>query len=154
MLLQMRQHVVAFDAAIAAGALNARDIDAVFGDEFAYRGGQRRALANPIWPREVAYATGAAGFAPGVGPAGAPAALDIAALAPPESMMASVVPTLTVSPTPTSILRRVPATSDGTSVATLSVSISSNNSSTVTLSPSFLCQAATVPSSTVSPTAA
>src|SRR5450631_904543 len=97
-------------------------------------------------------ATGTAGFAGGAGAAGTPAALGAAAPAlSPESMIASVVPTLTVSPAPTSILSTIPATSDGTSVATLSVSISTNNSSIATLSPSFLCQTATVPSSTVSP---
>src|ERR1700676_575739 len=87
-----------------------------------------------------------------LGAGAAPAARGAAAPAPsPESMIARIVPTLTVSPWPTSILSSVPATSDGTSVATLSVSISTSNSSIATLSPSFLCQAATVPSSTVSP---
>src|SRR5216683_6175937 len=100
----------------------------------------------------VSPAAGSAGFTGWVGLGSSAAALGTATPAPrPESMIASFVPTLTVSPAATSILSRVPATSDGTSVATLSVSISTNNSSIATLSPSFLCQAATVPSSTVSP---
>ena len=44
-----------------------------------------------------------------------------------------------------------PATSDGTSIETLSVSTSNRISSTATVSPTFLCQFATVPSATVSP---
>ncbi len=100
----------------------------------------------------VSPAAGSAGFTGWVGLGSSAAALGTATPAPwPDSMIASFVPTLTVSPAATSILSRVPATSDGTSVATLSVSISTNNSSIATLSPSFLCQAATVPSSTVSP---
>src|SRR5258708_11154668 len=40
MLLQMRQYVVPLDAAIAAGAPDPRNIDAMLGEEFAHRGGQ------------------------------------------------------------------------------------------------------------------
>jgi hypothetical protein len=39
MLLQVRQYVVPLDAAIAARAPDAGNIDVMLGEEFAYRGG-------------------------------------------------------------------------------------------------------------------
>ena len=69
----------------------------------------------------------------------------------PPSITASTVPTSTVVPAGTRIFVITPASSDGTSIETLSVSTSNRISSTATVSPTFLCQFATVPSATVSP---
>ena len=61
------------------------------------------------------------------------------------------VPTFTVLPAGTSTSVRTPATGEGISVATLSVSTSNSASSAYTGSPIFLYQLVTVPSATVSP---
>src|SRR5262245_51763622 len=67
------------------------------------------------------------------------------------SITASTVPTGTVWPASTRIAFTTPATIEGTSVVTLSVSTSNSGSSAFTVSPTFLYQLATVPSVTVSP---
>ena len=66
-------------------------------------------------------------------------------------MTASSPPTSTVSSSRALIFTTVPATGDGTSVSTLSVEISSNGSSTSTVSPSCFSHRVTVPSVTLSP---
>src|SRR5437867_7916483 len=66
-------------------------------------------------------------------------------------MMASSVPTLTVSPSWTLIWTILPATGEGTSVSTLSVEISNSGSSRSMVSPSFFSHLVMVPSTTVSP---
>src|SRR5688572_23906009 len=66
-------------------------------------------------------------------------------------MTASTAPTSTVVPTGTRISVITPAIGAGISIDTLSVSMSRMISSAATVSPAFLCQLATVPSVTVSP---
>src|SRR5262245_31814493 len=67
------------------------------------------------------------------------------------STTASTVPTATVVPSGTRICVMTPSPGDGISIETLSVSMSRMISSALTRSPTFLCQLATVPSVTVSP---
>src|SRR5688572_22762424 len=67
------------------------------------------------------------------------------------STTASTVPTATVVPAGTRICVMKPSLGDGISIETLSVSMSRMISSAATLSPTFLCQLATVPSLPVSP---
>src|SRR5687768_7195369 len=67
------------------------------------------------------------------------------------STTASTVPTATVVPSGTRICVMNPLLGDGISIETLSVSMSRMISSAATWSPTFLCQLATVPSVTVSP---
>src|SRR6185369_14635303 len=99
-----------------------------------------------------AAAAGRAGAVAGAGAGAAALAGGGCALAPAAlSITARTVPTSTVVPAGTRILVITPAVSDGTSIETLSVSTSNRISSTATVSPTFLCQFATVPSATVSP---
>jgi len=106
-----------------------------------------------------AAATGAA--ATGGGDGGAGAAADLAgaaatgfaatAAAPPSLICPSKAPTATVSPSLAMISPSVPAEGAGTSMVTLSVSSSTNGSSTATASPAFLNQRPMVASVTDSP---
>ena len=66
-------------------------------------------------------------------------------------MIASVAPTLAVTPSATTISATIPATGDGISVLTLSVSTSNSVSSALMASPTFLYHLVTTPSATVSP---
>ncbi len=66
-------------------------------------------------------------------------------------MVASTVPTSTVSPSGTTIPPSTPAAGAGTSVSTLSVEISSSGSSATTGSPSDFSHFVTVPSDTETP---
>ena len=90
--------------------------------------------------------TGAAGAgAAGAGAAGAAVAAElspISASCPPTSTTASTAAVISVS---------TPLTGAGISVSTLSVEISTNGSSTCTVSPTFFSQRVTVPSVTDSP---
>ncbi|MCZ7563267.1 MAG: hypothetical protein M5U08_05145 [Burkholderiales bacterium] len=70
---------------------------------------------------------------------------------PAASITASFAPTATVVPAWTRISFKTPAAGAGISAVTLSVSMSNRFSSALTASPTFLCQATTVPSVTVSP---
>src|SRR5215218_8425419 len=70
---------------------------------------------------------------------------------PPVSIVASTVPTSTVSPTGTSTSLSRPLTGAGTSVSTLSVEISTIGSSASTSSPGSFFQATMVPSATETP---
>src|SRR3546814_8509194 len=83
--------------------------------------------------------------------AGAAAAGAGAAAAPPASIVAIAAPTLTVSPTATSCWPITPATGDGTSTATLSVSRLAIGSSSATASPGFFSPSPIVASVTLSP---
>ena len=76
-------------------------------------------------------------------------ALGAAASSPP--MTASLVPTSTVSPSWTRICVSVPEAGLGTSVSTLSVEISSRDSSASTCSPSCFSHLVIVPSETDTP---
>src|SRR5205823_10565898 len=87
----------------------------------------------------------------GVSTKGEPAAVAAVTGARAGSITASAVPTTTVCPAGTRIRVNTPAIGAGTSVAALSVSISSSISSASTVSPSLLSQATMVPSETVSP---
>ena len=69
----------------------------------------------------------------------------------PSSMIAITAPTSTVSPTATTCCDITPATGEGTSTATLSVSRLAIGSSTATASPGCLSHSAIVPSVTDSP---
>src|SRR5271169_4414003 len=97
-----------------------------------------------------AAAAGGAGAAAGL--AGAAADLGVAA-APPSLICPSNAPTATVSPSLATISPSVPAEGAGTSMVTLSVSSSTNGSSTATASPAFLNQRPMVASVTDSPSA-
>ena len=110
----------------------------------------------PLW---LAAGGGAAAAVAALGTAGA-AAAEVAAAggaagadaAPsPSATRAKIAPTSTVAPSSTRASKSVPATGEGTSSVTLSVSNSSRFSSTATASPGFLSQLATVPSVTDSP---
>ena len=70
---------------------------------------------------------------------------------PDSAMLPSRASTPTVSPSAATMSERVPATGEGTSTVTLSVSSSQSISSTATVSPGFLNQVATVASVTDSP---
>src|SRR5262249_22556795 len=96
---------------------------------------RRRAISNPMRPAPIQ-------------PILLPFALNPISF---YSMTASTVPTGTVWPASTRIAFTTPATIEGTSVVTLSVSTSKSGSSAFTVSPTFLYQFATVPSVTVSP---
>jgi hypothetical protein len=76
-----------------------------------------------------------------------------AAPLPPAAMVASVAPTVTVSPSWATIASSVPAAGEGTSTSTLSVVTSTNDSPSVTLSPTALSHREMVPSVTDSPIA-
>src|SRR5947207_11268254 len=67
------------------------------------------------------------------------------------SIVASTVPTSTVTPTSTAIDTSRPAAGDGTSVSTLSVEISTIGSSDSTQSPTCFFHSTTVPSATDTP---
>src|SRR6187551_1481209 len=94
-----------------------------------------------LTPSPAAAAT--AGFAAGAGTEATALML--------LSTTASTVPTATVVPWGTRICVMNPSAGDGISIETLSVSMSRMISSALTWSPTFLCQLATVPSVTVSP---
>src|SRR5260370_25585389 len=101
-------------------------------------------------------AAGAGAAAAGGGAAGAAALTGAAAaagLAPaaPSVISPSNAPTATVSPSLAAISPSVPADGAGTSMVTLSVSSSTNGSSTATASPAFLNQRPMVASVTDSP---
>src|SRR4051795_7780290 len=103
-----------------------------------------------------ASAAGALGGAGGGGGAGAAEALAgaaglAAAPAAPSLICPSSAPTATVSPSLATISPSVPADGAGTSMVTLSVSSSTNGSSTATASPAFLNQRPMVASVTDSP---
>src|SRR3954454_12515594 len=97
-----------------------------------------------------AGAADGAGGAAGAGLAGAAAGLA-AAPAAPSLICPSKAPTATVSPSLATISPSVPADGAGTSIVTLSVSSSTNGSSTATESPAFLNQRPIVASVTDSP---
>src|SRR3984893_16549183 len=97
-----------------------------------------------------AAAAGGGGAAEAVGLAGAVAGLA-AAPAAPSLICPSNAPTATVSPSLAAISLNVPAEGAGTSIVTLSVSSSTNGSSTATASPAFLNQRPMVASVTDSP---
>src|SRR5688572_24930430 len=101
------------------------------------------AAASAATGAAAGAAAAAAGFAAAVGAEAA--ALMLA------STTASTVPTATVVPSGTRICVMNPSLGDGISIETLSVSMSRMISSALTWSPTFLCQLATVPSVTVSP---
>jgi hypothetical protein len=115
------------------------------------------------WLVATARTAGAAGAAAGAetaasftveaveGAAAGAAAGDVADAVALFSTTASTVPTATVVPAGTRICVMTPAPGAGISIDTLSVSMSRMISSAATLSPTFLCQLATVPSVTVSP---
>src|SRR3954468_22502529 len=90
----------------------------------------------------------AAGFGASLAAAGA--AADFAGAAP-SVIWPSRAPTATVSPSLATISPSVPADGAGTSMVTLSVSSSTNGSSTATASPAFLNQRPIVASVTDSP---
>src|ERR1700691_5006161 len=93
---------------------------------------------------------GGGGAGGGAGLAGAAAGLA-AAPAAPSVICPSKAPTATVSPSLAAISPSVPADGAGTSMVTLSVSSSTNGSSTATASPAFLNQRPMVASVTDSP---
>src|SRR5580692_2482846 len=96
----------------------------------------------------------AAGWGGGGGAAGlaaAGAAAGFAAAPAPSLIRPSSAPTATVSPSLAAISPSVPADGAGTSMVTLSVSSSTNGSSTATVSPAFLNQRPMVASVTDSP---
>ncbi len=109
------------------------------------------------------WAEGAGGMSPDFCAAGAAdcvvvaplSALSVSAAAPaaPASILAITAPTPMVSPSATSKLLMTPATGDGTSTLTLSVSSSTIASSAATLSPTFFMNWPTVASVTNSPSA-
>src|SRR6266581_9113274 len=82
----------------------------------------------------------------GVAAAGAGAATP-----PAPAITATIAPTSATSPTPTRISDSTPAEVDGTSIDTLSVSISNRLSPGLTASPADLNHLVIVPSDTVSP---
>src|ERR1700761_8639346 len=92
----------------------------------------------------------AGGGAAAAGLAGAAAGFA-AAPAAPSVICPSSAPTATVSPSLAVISPKVPAEGAGTSIVTLSVSSSTNGSSTATASPAFLNQRPMVASVTDSP---
>src|SRR6516225_5526349 len=95
-------------------------------------------------------AAGAGGGDGGAALGGAAAGLS-AAPAAPSLICPSSAPTATVSPSLATISPSVPAEGEGTSIVTLSVSSSTNGSSTATGSPAFLNQRPMVASVTDSP---
>src|SRR5262245_23902348 len=95
------------------------------------------------WPSLAVDAIGAAA------PADAPEAAEDAD--PDSRITASRAPTLAVVPSATMISATTPATGEGISVLTLSVSTSNKVSSALIESPTFLYHLVTVPSATVSP---
>src|SRR6202012_3582708 len=92
----------------------------------------------------------AAGGGGGAALAGAAGGFAAAAAAP-SLICPSKAPTATVSPSFAAISPSVPADGAGTSMVTLSVSSSTNGSSTATASPAFLNQRPMVASVTDSP---
>src|SRR4051812_22607713 len=99
-------------------------------------------------------AAGAGAGAAGAAALGAAAAGAAAGLAPPVApslICPSSAPTATVSPSLAAISPSTPADGAGTSIVTLSVSSSTNGSSTATASPAFLNQRPMVASVTDSP---
>src|SRR4051812_41301916 len=87
-----------------------------------------------------------------VGAGGAPlAAAPLKAAAPSPAITATTAPTSAVSPAATLISASVPAVIDGTSIDTLSVSISNRLSPGFTASPADLNHFVILPSATVSP---
>src|SRR5580692_6047077 len=108
---------------------------------------------------EATFGAGAAaaGAAAGGGDEGAAALAGsssgalLAAGAAPSLICPSSAPTATVSPSLAMISPSVPADGAGTSIVTLSVSSSTNGSSTATVSPAFLNQRPMVASVTDSP---
>src|SRR5689334_187761 len=82
----------------------------------------------------AAFAAGGGGAEAGVGFAAAGAGAAVVSAAP-LSITASTVPTSTVVPACTRIFVSTPAVGAGTSIDTLSVSISNRSSSAATLSP-------------------
>jgi len=95
----------------------------------------------------AAIVAGAAGFAAAVG-AGADGA---AGAPPPSAMTATMAPTGATSPAETRISASTPVAVDGTSIETLSVSISNRLSPGLTGSPAALNHLVILPSATVSP---
>src|SRR5436853_1960295 len=104
-----------------------------------------------------AFGAAAAGAGAAEGGGGGAAALAgaaaglAAAPAAPSLICPSKAPTATVSPSLATISPSVPADGAGTSIVTLSVSSSTNGSSTATASPAFLNQRPIVASVTDSP---
>ncbi len=105
------------------------------------------------WADGTAAGAGAAGVAVGAGAAGAGAAGAGAAGAAtaPSAIIPRMAPTSTVAPSATIISANVPAVWALTSSVTLSVSSSTNGSSTATPSPACFIHLATVASVTDSP---
>ena len=95
--------------------------------------------------------TGAAGLAEAPAGAKAEAPEAAAGFAPAAPMLATTLPTGTVSPSFTVISTSTPAAGDGISASTLSVEISNSGSSRSTASPGFLIQRTMVPSVIDSP---
>src|SRR6476659_368028 len=96
-------------------------------------------------------AGGAFGAAAGGALAAAAAAGTLAAAPPSAAITATTAPTSAVSPTGTLISVSVPVVIDGTSIDTLSVSISNRLSPGFTASPADLNHFVILPSATVSP---
>ncbi len=93
----------------------------------------------------------AAGWVAGSGGASGASASGAAGAEPSGAITASTVPTSTVSPSWTRILATMPSAGLGTSVSTLSVEISSSDSSRAIGSPSDLSHFVIVPSETDTP---
>jgi hypothetical protein len=110
--------------------------------------GASGASAATAFGAAVGAATGAAAGAAAL--AGA-AAAGLAPPAAPSLICPSSAPTATVSPSLAAISPSTPADGAGTSMVTLSVSSSTNGSSTATASPAFLNQRPMVASVTDSP---
>ena len=94
-------------------------------------------------------ASAAASWVAGSG--GASSAAGAPTSAPSGAIVASFVPTSTVSPSWTKISARTPVPGDGISVSTLSVEISSRDSSASTVSPGCFSHFVIVPSDTETP---
>ena len=105
---------------------------------------------------------GAAGAGSGCGSGSAAGAASAAgaglllsgAASPSAPTKPSVVPTLTVSPSGTSILKSTPSEGAGISASTLSVEMTRRSSSFLTSSPGFLSHFTTMPSAMDSPSRA
>src|SRR6202166_3586459 len=114
--------------------------------------GASGASAGGAWAAAAAAAPGGGGGGAAGLAALAGAAAGLAAPpAAPSLICPSNAPTATVSPSLAAISLNVPAEGAGTSIVTLSVSSSTNGSSTATASPAFLNQRPMVASVTDSP---
>ena len=155
--LEIGEHVALGDPAAGAGGGNLRDVDALFADEPSHGGRERlgwrsRRLAGACrrWREPAASVLLAAARRAGDCRFFA-ARLPRAAAESAGSMVATVAPTATVSPSSTAI-RSTPEPAAGTSLVALSVSSSKRGSPALTSEPSALCQRERIPSEIDSPT--